>query len=450
LLAKPLTPAAVKNLKSGKTRRTEKDGGARSLYLVIQPSGHKSWLMRFRRPDGKPGKMVLGPVDLSGREGSGEPAIGAPLTLSAARQLASRVLHEKALGRDPVADHKAAKHRKRTAQETAEAKSFGVLVRRYAEEHGKPHQRRWRYTLKQLGLDYPHDGGDPIETKGGLAQRWADKPVTEIDGHDVYAVLDEAERIGTPGITPRRRKRSQARAIDLHIALSSLFGWLLKFPPPVRVINSNPATGAWRPQKTAARERVLTPDEIKRFWLACGRINGPFGAVCKLLLLTGCRRNEIAKMRHDELVGETLHLPGTRTKNKKPHQIPLPPLALQIIDSLPRIEGCSFVFTTNGRTPISGWTKVKRQLDAEMGNPPPFRIHDLRRTAVTGMAELRIPHDVIELCVNHISGVRAGVAGTYNRAQLLSERQAALVRWSNHIQGLVGGKTAKVVRLRRK
>ena len=72
--------------------------------------------------------------------------------------MASRVLHEKALGRDRVADHKAAKNRKRTAQETAEAKSFGVLVRRYAEEHGKPHQRRWRYTLKQLGLDYPHDG----------------------------------------------------------------------------------------------------------------------------------------------------------------------------------------------------------------------------------------------------------------------------------------------------
>src|SRR5262245_7952615 len=107
MAAKMLTDAAVKKLKPipGR-RRIVRDAGARSLYLVVQPSGHKSWVMRFRRPSGTPGKISLGPVDLSGREIAGEPAIGMPLTLTGARQLAAQVHRERVLGRDPVADHK--------------------------------------------------------------------------------------------------------------------------------------------------------------------------------------------------------------------------------------------------------------------------------------------------------------------------------------------------------
>src|SRR5258708_38351432 len=75
--------AAVQKLKPSAQPRMIRDAGARSLYLVITPSGHRSWLMRFRRPGGKPGKIVLGPVALSGRELSGDPVIGMPLTLSA-------------------------------------------------------------------------------------------------------------------------------------------------------------------------------------------------------------------------------------------------------------------------------------------------------------------------------------------------------------------------------
>lgn len=442
-----LTMAAVQKLKPSVQPRMIRDAGARSLYLVITPNGHRSWLMRFRRPGGKPGKIVLGPVDLSGRELSGDPVIGMPLTLASARQLAAQVHRERALGHDPVADHKSRKQRQRDAVEDRAANSFAALVRRFADEHARVRTRRWRYTIRQLGLAYPKDGSDPVETRGGLVQRWGDKPVREIDGHDVYSVVDEARRIGTPGIGVRKHGISEARARDLHSALSSLFGWLHRH----RLVESNPAAGVFRPPSSPARDRHLTPDETRRFWLACDVVPEPFGRVFKLLLLLGSRLSEVAGMRHDELRADgSWHLPGSRTKNHRALVTVLPPLAREIIAGARRIEGCPFVFSTTGHSPISGWTKIKRGLDLAMGNPPPFKLHDLRRTAVTGMAELKIRTDVIELVVNHVSGSRGAIAGVYNRSELLAERREALARWAKHVQGLVADETDKVVPLPRR
>jgi integrase len=142
-------------------------------------------------------------------------------------------------------------------------------------------------------------------------------------------------------------------------------------------------------------------------------------------------------------------LPGSRTKNHKPHAIPLAPLAQEIIAGVPRIE-CPFVFTTDGRSPVSPGSKIKGRLDGLMGNPPHWRIHDLRRTAATGMAELGIAPHIVEAALNHISGAKAGVAGTYNRAAYLPERKAALERWAAHIAGLVSGDGAKVVPMQKR
>jgi integrase len=436
----PLTAAAVAKIRPGAKRRVVRDGGARSLYLVVQPSGHKSWLMRFRRPGGKPGKLVLGPLNCSGRELTDAPVVGMPLTLAAARQLAAAVHRERALGHDPVAAHK----RRRTERKEAEADTYSALVRRFAEEHAKLKTRKWRYTLVQLGLRYPKEGGAPVETKGGLVQRWGARPVRTIDGHAIYSAVDEARSRGTPGIKARNGKLSEARARDLHTALSTMFGWLHRH----RLVESNPAAGVWRPTTAPPRDRVLTADEIVRFWHACANITEPFGAVLRLLLLTGCRLNEIAAMCWDELRDGNLHLPATRTKNRHPHIVPLPPLARDIIAVVPRIEHCPFVFTTTGRTPISGWSKVKRQLDTAMGNPPPWIIHDLRRSFVTHLAELGIRPDLIEVIVNHVGGHRGGVAGIYNRSERMDERRAALARWATHVQGLVSRAPTNITPLR--
>jgi integrase len=449
-MVKPLTAAAVEKYRPGPQRRRIRDSGARSLFLVIEPSGHKSWQMRFRRPDGKPGKLTLGPVH-NGNETAGTPVVGMPLTLAGARQLAADIHRQRALGADPVADHKARKHRQRTEREEQHAGAFAACVRTYVDEYAKQKLRNWREMAKLLGLDYPLNGdGKPVETKGGLLQRWADKQVNKVDNHDIWEVIDAARKVGVPGLEARNPDKSEARARGLFAALSSFFGWAQK----QRLAHTNPVRGVPRPAGPTARERTLNADEIRWLWQACETVDAPiapgapkpFGPLLRLLLATGARRDEAAGLTHAELHGDAWHLPGSRTKNKKPHVVPLAPLARDLIASMPGHEG--FVFTTNGRTPVSGWSRMKRRLDASMlalarkergakFTIPPWRLHDLRRTAVTGMAELGIRPDVIELTVNHVSGHRGGIAGVYNKSELLPEREAALERWARFIALMV-------------
>jgi integrase len=208
------------------------------------------------------------------------------------------------------------------------------------------------------------------------------------------------------------------------------------------------------PRGARPRERALSNDEIRLFWQACDVVGEPFGAIFKLLLLTGARLNEVAGMRRSELHANGVwQLPGSRTKNRRPYKVLLPATALAFIPAGQH----DLVFTTTGTTPASGWSRAKRRLDAAMlaaarerardASIAPWRLHDLRRTAVTGMAELGVRTDVIELCVNHVSGSRGGIAGVYNHSELLPERKAALERWSAHIAGLVSGGTNNIVAL---
>jgi integrase len=460
-MIKPLTAAAVAKYRPGPKRRRIRD--SRSLFLVIEPSGHKSWRMRFRRPDGKPGKLTLGPVH-DGTETAGAPVVGMPLTLAGARQLAAEVHRQRALGGDPVAEHKARRHRERAEREEQHAGAFAACVRNYIDEHAKPKTRNWREVAKVLGLHYPLDGDEPTETKGGLLQRWADKPVRKIDGHDIWNVIDEARRIGVPGLEARNPDKSDARARGLFVALSSFFTWAQRH----RLIEVNPCRTVPRPAAATVRDRILSTDEVRWFWRAAEtadapRVPGapkPFPVLLKLLLLTGARLNEVASMTREELHDDGMwHLAGSRTKNKKPHVVPLPPLARDLITSMPSGEG--LVFSTTGTSPVSGWSRMKRRLDAAMlalarkergakATILPWRLHDLRRTAVTGMAELGIRPDVIELTVNHVSGSRGGIAGVYNRSELLDERRTALERWSLHVAGLVSGGRGNVVPLAKK
>jgi len=135
--------------------------------------------------------------------------------------------------------------------------------------------------------------------------------------------------------------------------------------------------------------------------------------------LANARVNEITGMRRSELGdGGTWTIPGARTKNHRPHAVPLPPLALDILAAVRRIEG-DLVFTTTGTSPVSGWSKIKRALDAVMGlKVSPWRLHDLRRTAASGMSRLGVRSEVVDRALNHITGSFRGVAGTYQRDPL--------------------------------
>jgi integrase len=429
-LTKALTSAAVRLAKPSHDRREIPDGSCPGLNLIIQPSGAKSWALRFRRPDGRPAKLTLGSVFPNERqaEPNTAPTIGGHLTLAAARRLVGELRHEIAQGRDPAAIHLADKrHRTVVATENA-ANTFGVAARDYVDQYAKPRIRRWREQAHLLGLR----PDDLSVIPKSLVDRWGARPVTEIDGHDIHNIVAETRGRGAPGIERRAEGPTESRARAMFGCLSKLFGRLLQ----QRRIDTNPCASVHRPEAGQARDRVLTRDEIARFWTATDKVGEPFAAALKLLLITGARLNEISRMTAAELNDDGIwSIPGTRTKNHKPHIVPLPPLARDILASLPRIEG-GWVFTTTGNTPVSGWSKIKTRLDGLMGVPA-WRLHDLRRTAATTMAEIGVAPHIVEAVLNHISGAKASVAGTYNRAAYAAEKQAALERWAAHIESLV-------------
>jgi integrase len=428
-----LTAVAVAKLKPRAARVEIPDGGAKGLALAIQPSGAKSWIMRFRRPDGRPGSLTLGPYDSTQATAASSPVLGAPLTLAGARALSAEIHRQRATGRDVVADYNAAKERQRqqTASVTADD-SFGAAARAFIEEHARPNTRRWEETAKILGLDYSIRGEATLR-KGGLAARWQAKPLAEIDSGAIYTLVDEAKRRGIPGRDRRNTGASDPRGRAMARTLSKMFDWLLEH----RKIETNPTLGVYCPPPPAARDRVLTNAEIRFFWQACDVVGSPFGKLFRFLLLTGARLNEASRMTYAELQNEGAAwlLPAARAKNKRPHLVPLSALARAQIGT-----GTGYVFTTNGRTPISGFSKTKARLDAAMVAAnveiAPWVLHDLRRTAATGMAEIGVEPHIIEAALNHVSGAKAGVAGIYNRAHYAEEKRAALERWGAHVQSI--------------
>jgi integrase len=169
------------------------------------------------------------------------------------------------------------------------------------------------------------------------------------------------------------------------------------------------------------------------------------------LALTGQRREEIGSLRWQEVNFDNalITLPAERTKNGKPHDLPLSPPALAILTARPRRAGRDYVFGT-GANGYLGWSSYKLALDARIagkGAISPWRLHDLRRTVSTRMHdELGIAPHIVEAVLNHVSGHRAGVAGVYNRALYAKEKAITLARWAEHLGAIVGGECSKVVR----
>jgi integrase len=165
----------------------------------------------------------------------------------------------------------------------------------------------------------------------------------------------------------------------------------------------------------------LTDDELRQVWLAAGDFPGPRGAFVQLLLLTAARRNEVARMSWDELSGGEWTIPAVRYKTGTAVTLPLSKAALAILNAVPRIEGCRFVFSSGGRKPISGFGKFKERFDAACGVKE-WRLHDLRRTARSLMSRAGVPSDHAERCLGH---VMPGVRGTYDRHRYLEEMRHA-------------------------
>jgi integrase len=180
---------------------------------------------------------------------------------------------------------------------------------------------------------------------------------------------------------------------------------------------------------------VLVDAELRAVWRALG--DNRYGTIVRLLILTGQRLNEIAGLRWAEIDFDrnVISLPGERTKNKRPHEVPMAPQVRSLLEAQERIDDREPVFG-RGDGPCSGFWRHKAKLDSAI-RLAPWVLHDLRRSVATGMAELGIQPHIIEAVLNHVSGHKAGVAGVYNRATYLPEKTAALARWADHLPAVV-------------
>ena len=228
--------------------------------------------------------------------------------------------------------------------------------------------------------------------------------------------------------------------------LHKFFAWLCARD----ALAINPASGVERPHEEKVRERILTDAELRALGLA-GE-DDVFGLALRLMLLTGARRNEVSRMTWDEIDEEARRwtIPAERSKNGRAHAVPLSPQAWAIIAGMARLAGCPYIFTADGRSPIIGWAKAKTRLSAKAGiDEASWRLHDLRRTCASGMQRLGVSVPVVEKALNHVSGTFRGIVSTYQQHDYADEIAIALQKWSDHVERLVGGKPAKVVKLRR-
>jgi integrase len=212
------------------------------------------------------------------------------------------------------------------------------------------------------------------------------------------------------------------------------------------IADVNPVDGTAKGQERSERERTLSDDEIAKVWAKCG--DDDYGRLIRLLLLTGCRRQELGSLKWSEIDFEKgiIVIPGERTKNKQTHTLPLPPLAMSILETIPRIVGRDLVFGDRSSDGFVSWARAK---DALKDGCADWVVHDLRRTVATGMGDLGgIQPHIIEAVLNHQSGSKAGVAGTYNRSPYADEVKTALARWASHIETICNGGEEKIVSLR--
>jgi integrase len=336
------------------------------------------------------------------------------VTLEAARIIARKRFAAIELGDDPGAERRA----KREAA-SAVVLTLGDVAGRYLDaKRDTLRPSTFKSTERNLNVHF-----------GPLASR----PLAEIKRVEIAARLGE--------IVKRFGRTAAARARS---TLSTMFVWALREglvetgQNPVTLVN-DPLAGI-----DTSRDRVLSDSELAAVWRACA--DHDFGRAVKLLILTGCRRDEIGSLRWSEidLSAGTLTVTAERSKNRKAHVLTLPPMALDILKSIPRRPDRDFVFGLSGQG-FQRWGAYTTALRKRLGDMPPFRLHDLRRSAATGMCEIGIQPHIVEAVLNHLSGHKAGVAGIYNRAAYTEPMRIALQRWADHVAAIIDGRPASNV-----
>jgi integrase len=262
-------------------------------------------------------------------------------------------------------------------------------------------------------------------------------------------------------------ERSPSAPLKAYVALRAIFAYAHEKHRKLFPKSSSPLLEVARPKAGGQRERHLRDGELRLLWQASQSLGWPFGPIYQLLILTGLRLREVAEGSWSEidLDEQRWNLPGDRTKNGRTHWVHLSPAAVMIIRDLPRAckDGTDFIFTTNGETPVSGFSRAKSRLDAAMkkiaradadhaGAEPdkllPFVIHDLRRTFARGCQRLGYAPEVVERLLGHITDTESGLKGVYQTYGFEAERIEATDRWAEQVARMVQGGSSRVVKLR--
>jgi len=389
-----LTAEAVRKLAPSDARREIADAKERGLYLVIQKSGVKSWAYRGRVA-GRPVKITLGQYP--------------DLDLTAARDRAGDARKAAHAGRVFVAP--GPEGSSEAAPEVPEGSSVTDVWKQYKALRLEPECRA--ATVAEHARIF----------KAHIEPALGSRDIGTITKADLLPIADAALDRGFEA-------RNKTVAV-----LTGFFGWCHEERD---LIAKSPVIGIkQRSARGINAKRALDDAEIKAFWKACDLIDGEnlssvrFGAMYKLLLLTGARRNEVAGMSDAEIKGNVWTIPGERTKNGKPLQVHLTKTAQAILKGVPRVKDCPYVFGPTGEKCGFGFSKAKDRLDAKAEKiTTAWRLHDLRRTFRTGLGRLGITEEIAERCINHPP---AGLKATYDQHKYEAEMAEAWKRWERHL-----------------
>jgi integrase len=369
-----LTSATVEALKLDKSvvDKIIFDDDVPGFGVRVRASGARTWVYQYKIR-GRTRRLVLGQVSA--------------IKVARAREIASELHAKVRLGGDPAAEKRESLRRSQN--------TFGILIDRFLEQYNK-RPKTVEEVTRHLKL---------------YAAPLHSMPVDSITLRDVADLLTKLDK--SSGSTTTNRVRS---------TLSAVFGWAMR----EGLALSNPVVNTNK-RDEHPRDRVLSNDEIGRIWNSAG--DDAFGTIIKLLILTGQRRSEISELRWSEIGADAIQLPAERTKNRRPHVVPLAPTARALLEKSPR--------NGEGVFKSPAWSTCKDELDKRSGVAD-WVIHDIRRSVATGMADIGIAPHIIEAVLNHVSGHKGGVAGIYNRSSYAAEKTAALARWDEHVASIVG------------
>jgi integrase len=401
------TVAGLK-LKGGKTDQIVFDADLKGFGFRMRLDGvrlHRSWIIQYRNKGGGTRRLKIGDY----------------LTVSAeqARKKAKTLLAEVQLGEDPLT--------KREAERAKGARTLRSVADQYLEmkelEMQRGQYRASSLRVTKIYLMRPRYFG-PLQSHA----------ITDITVADIAARLNYINR--NSGTVTAGRARS---------ALSTMFTWAMRqgFMGPTPY---NPASVTENPDDKQSRDRVLKDTELAAIWHACR--DDDFGKIVRLLILTACRREEIGGLRWSEIDRDsgTITLPKERVKNRHEHVLPVTPLALEVLQSVPERAGRPHLFGDRSAIGFTPWYQAKQDLDDRLGKIAPWNLHDIRRSVATWMAEHgNVEPHIIEAILNHHSGHRGGVAGIYNRAKYARQIRSALSLWDDHVRSLIEGGKRKVL-----